>query len=155
ANLAEETEKLALHITGAGKAAFVIENDTTPPPALHLSDLIPGWKRANSVRHGGHLLSPPTPVAAAAPARPAIRTGEPIQTEIPRNLATALQHAVSQFGDQGTIYIQEDERESFQAYRDLLADAERILKSLRRMGAQPQDQFIFQFRRNQDFIPAF
>ena len=153
--LLESAEQRITRLAGRGRAAFVIETDPVPLPPIHLSDLFPDWTRASSIRNEPDSKPAMNPVDVTLTDKPAICVGAALRTPIPINLGAALRRTVAEFGSSEIIYIQDDEREIVQSYAGLLEDAERILRSLRSLGAQPQDRFIFQFRRNQDYIPAF
>ncbi|AZK48663.1 SDR family NAD(P)-dependent oxidoreductase [Paenibacillus lentus] len=88
----------------------------------------------------------------------AISHGEPIKgsndTTVPINLSDMLIQAAAQ-SDTGIMYILEDGSEQYISYPELLADAKRILRGLRELGLKPQDKVIFQFNKNENFVPAF
>ena len=153
--LLESAEQRITGLAGRGRAAFILETDPVPLPPIHLSDLFPDWTRPSSIRNETDSRPAMSPMNVGLPGKPAICVGAALRTPIPINLGAALRRTVAEFGSNEIIYIQDDEREIVQSYAGLLEDAERILCSLRSLGAQPQDRFIFQFRRNQDYIPAF
>ncbi|MEH1884106.1 type I polyketide synthase [Nostoc sp.] len=68
---------------------------------------------------------------------------------LPEVLASATCHE-----DKGITYIQNDESEYFQTYKDLYKDALNILDGLYHHGLKLGDKVIFQIGKNQDFIPA-
>lgn len=141
---------------GEGQAAFVLETELVGRPPLHLADLLPGRRRARTTREEPAAAQRGTGgTGQPSKHRPAIQRGGPLHTPIPRNLSGALARTVASFGAQQLIYLQEDGSEIRQAYSELLKDAERVLSSLRKLGARPGDRFLFQFRHNQDFILAF
>lgn len=140
-------------------AVLVRERSTEIPP-LHLSDLIPGWV-GNSADNDREPAPDPTGTRVdsgkEAPRIPAISEGEELglSRQDPAILAEVLQRAVNQSPDKGVVYIQADGTTVAQSYPELLADAERILHGLRKLGLKPGDKIIFQFDLNQDFISAF
>ncbi|MBW4432010.1 MAG: SDR family NAD(P)-dependent oxidoreductase [Pelatocladus maniniholoensis HA4357-MV3] len=73
---------------------------------------------------------------------------ENLQT-LPNVLADAAKHE-----SKGITYIQNDETEYFQNYKDLYKDALIILNGLYQCGLKLGDKVILQIGRNQDFIPA-
>lgn len=88
----------------------------------------------------------------------AISHGEPISgsdgTAAPVYLSDMLIQAAAQ-PDKGIMYILDDGSERYISYRELLADAKRILRGLRTLGLKPQDKVIFQFNKNENFVPVF
>ncbi|NMF63754.1 SDR family NAD(P)-dependent oxidoreductase [Brasilonema octagenarum] len=72
----------------------------------------------------------------------------------PKTLKEVLQRAAQSL-TKGIIYVQADDTEKVQSYRELWQDAQRILAGLRNLGLKPQDKVIFQLEDNQDFICAF
>ena len=69
-------------------------------------------------------------------------------------LQEALRLAAGSAPDRGTVYLTAH-GESFQSYRELLGDAERLLGGLRRTGIAPGDSVLFQFADNRSFVTAF
>jgi non-ribosomal peptide synthase protein (TIGR01720 family) len=127
-------------------------------PPLHASDLLPAEGGAGESRRPLAAPAERGPEAAGGPARPAaIRQGEPLRTEPepPKNLQQALRRAAQRSPDRGILYLDAGGGELFQSYPELLADAERILGGLRRLGLEPGDKALFQLDLNQDFLPAF
>ena len=155
AELLAKAEAQIADVTAAGHAAFVVETDALPLPPLHLADVFPEWKRAGGAKNEVRAKPVVSTAVAEVAGAPALCVGEPLRETVVRNLPAALRRAVDEAGENGLLYIQEDEREISQTYSELLADAERILGALRGLGAKPQDRFLFQFKKNQDFIPAF
>ncbi|MCW5313965.1 SDR family NAD(P)-dependent oxidoreductase [Nostoc sp. KVJ3] len=74
---------------------------------------------------------------------------EDIFRTLPEVLADAACHE-----SKGITYIQNDESEYFQTYKDLYNDALNILNGLYQYGLKSGDKVIFQIGKNQDFIPA-
>jgi len=142
-------------VAGTGRAAFIVEAEPVAERPVHLADLLPDWKRSAAPKDDSAAGAAKGAADSGGEVKLSIQTGEPLRTIPPRNLVAMLRRTVDNFGTHGLIYIQEDGREITQSYAELWADAERILGSLRALGAQPQDRFIFQFRNNQDFLPAF
>ncbi|GIH21403.1 SDR family NAD(P)-dependent oxidoreductase [Rugosimonospora africana] len=73
----------------------------------------------------------------------------------PRTLQQAIVSAAQLAPTKGTTYIAEDGTESFQSYRDLLDESQRVLGGLRQTGLRPGDPVLFQFSDNRDFLTAF
>ena len=140
------------------RSVVVVENTAKSLPLLHLSDLLPDWKAVC-----GSMIEESVAVIEQIASEQkesrnlAISHGEPLwdKAEIPRTLSEALQRAALRSPDKGVVYIQHDDSEIFQSYPALLEEAKRILTGLRELGLKPQDKVIFQFDRNQDFIPTF
>ncbi|MBN2535365.1 MAG: amino acid adenylation domain-containing protein [Spirochaetales bacterium] len=73
----------------------------------------------------------------------------------PRTIQELLGNVCEIAGDNGILYVQENDTEIFQSYRDLKDDAERVLNGLRKAGLKPGDYVIFQFKDYKNFITAF
>jgi amino acid adenylation domain-containing protein/non-ribosomal peptide synthase protein (TIGR01720 family) len=92
------------------------------------------------------------------PTKPiAISYGGPLEIgeNEPKTLAAALLRATETTSDKGVVFVLPDGSEQFRTYPELLDEACRILKGLRQLGLQPKDPVLFQFDKNQNFIPAF
>jgi amino acid adenylation domain-containing protein len=137
------------------QAAVVVQEYTEKIPPLHLSDVLPNWKVANSsVLHPTRIVSQSSTEKSDSIS---ISHGEPLQlsADAPKTLPEVLLTAARVGSDRGIIYIHSDGSETIQSYQALLAEAQQILAGLRKLGLQPQDKVIFQLDQNQDFIPAF
>ncbi len=159
-NLVKLWEERLRSLPEIEQAAVVIQERVERSLPLHLSDLLPGWKTASS-----RDIDKPIEVTTCQASVPeklgpkalAISHGGPLQKEAgaPTTLSASLTRAAKRGHEKGVIYIQPDDSKTFQSYPALLEMAQRILTGLRKRGLKPQDKVIFQFARNQDFIPAF
>jgi acyl-CoA synthetase (AMP-forming)/AMP-acid ligase II/NAD(P)-dependent dehydrogenase (short-subunit alcohol dehydrogenase family)/acyl carrier protein len=157
-DLVQRWEERLLSLPEVEGVAVVLEDTVESLPLLHLSDLLPDWKAVcGSTFEESVAVIAHTASEQQEPRKLAISHGEPLRAkaEIPWTLSEALQRAALRSPDKGVVYIQPDDSESFQSYPALLEEAERILAGLRKLGLKPQDKVIFQFDRNQDFIPTF
>ena len=122
-------------------------------PALHLSDLLVNWQPKDVIQ------SPMLPPSVPAMGQQRLELAQLDGGEQPpakfATLAEMLRQTAREAPENGILYLQPDGSEQFQSYPELLEASERILAGLRRLGLQPQDQVIFQFDRNSDFISAF
>lgn len=141
------------------QAAVVVQDYVESSPALHLSDLLPEWNASST--------SAATPTATvsqdalseeeSATKQSAIASGGSLPEELdaPTTLPEILQRAARQTAGDSIVYLQPDGVAIAQSYENLLAEAEKILAGLRKLGLKPQDKVIFQLELNQDIIPAF
>lgn len=157
-SVVKEWEERVRSVPGVDQAAVVVEEDFEPIPALHLSELLPGWKSATA-RDIDHSHTAPVQEQAVRDEAgvPAISHGEPLGTDsdAAATLPHALERAARVSPARGVVYIQHDGSETFQSYPALLEEAQRILAGLRDLGLKPRDKVLFQLERIQDFIPAF
>ncbi len=101
--------------------------------------------------------APPDPVERATPDHrpPAQVDAEPmvVPESAPVTLVEALVRAAE--GDRGTTYVLADGSEVRQTYRDLLADAARLLPGLRADGLAPGDAVLIHCDDNRNFVTGF
>jgi len=158
-DLVNRWERRFRFASGSERIALASHDRRERQPVLHLSDLLPDWKSDSSTESREAGISP-RPQAdlkdGAERKRPAISRGEPLRTheDGPATLLDALR-AAARADDKGISYVQPDCSETFQSYRALLQEAERISTGLRRLGVRPEEKVIFQLDRNEDFIAAF
>ena len=72
----------------------------------------------------------------------------------PETLGESLRRAAERCADKGIAYVRADGSEHFHTYPQLLAEAERLLAGLSRLGIKPGDKVIFQLRDNREFLVA-
>jgi acyl-CoA synthetase (AMP-forming)/AMP-acid ligase II len=141
------------------QVAVVFEEYVQPNPPLHLADLLPQWKATHSeivVTSPPETETPPVEQQTESLKTLAISHGK--RLELPnelKNLADILKKSVTEACHQGIIYLNSYGEESFQSYPDLLAESEKIMSGLRKIGLNPQDKVIFQLDTNSDIIPGF
>lgn len=89
------------------------------------------------------------------PSKPALVYGGSLNISecSPSIIAEILQTAATT--EQGIVYIQPDQSEKFQSYKELFLEAQRILSGIRKLGLQPQDKVVIQIESYQNFISAF
>ena len=160
AELLQRWEEHLRSLPDIDQVAVVVQEHSKSLPPLHLSDILPGWKRASTPDADSPAAEPGSQAAAPRVLRhqaPAISHGGPLaeEADAPATLIAALQRAALQSPEKGIVYIESDDSEVFQTYPDLLDEAQRVLAGLRGLGLKPQDKVIFQFERNRDFITAF
>lgn len=136
------------------QAVVLVHEETEPLPPLYLPELLSDAREASTTLVVPHAEAGPQLTDAD---KLAIAHGVPLrqEDEAPATLADALRLAALHEPATGIVYIQSDGQEIVQSYPALLEEAERILTGLRQLGLQPQDTVLFQFDRNEDFIPAF
>jgi acyl-CoA synthetase (AMP-forming)/AMP-acid ligase II/thioesterase domain-containing protein/NAD(P)-dependent dehydrogenase (short-subunit alcohol dehydrogenase family) len=142
------------------QVAVIVQEQAEKVSPLHLSDLLPDWEATHPIATGAKIApaAPSTTPSAETDTKP-LATSQGValelEAEAPTNLGQALKRATICSPDKGITYIQADGSDTTQLYPALLEEAERILAGLRELGLKPQDQVIFQFDSNQDYIPAF
>ena len=126
---------------------------------LHLSDVLSRWEKI-ALPNGAGMTATRRNVEAL-PRRqfkaPAVSHGGSLRetANLPDTLQAALRRAALQSPDKGVVYVDREGSEMYQSYPALIEAAERVLSGLRRRGLNPGDKVIFQFDRNEDFVPAF
>jgi surfactin family lipopeptide synthetase A len=159
-DLVQQWEEKLITLPEIEQAAVVVEEKTNNLPAIHLADLLSDWKTPQPKSTKKTIPSPATSNEKdkESLSKPlAIIKGNPLtnRNDLPLNLAKILENAAKRTGEQGISYLQNDGSKTFQSYQSLLAEAERILFGLRKLGLKPQDKVIFQLELNQDVISAF
>ncbi|PYT47711.1 MAG: AMP-dependent synthetase, partial [Acidobacteria bacterium] len=157
--LARVWEQQLLSLPGVQQAAVVIEPRVPKLKSLHISELLP-HAEAFTARESKPAFPARSEVRAGSSSehrRVAISHGEPLcnPQQVPATLQQALKRAAETKPVRDITYVQRDGSEVTHTYQELLEDAERILGGLRSLGLGPGDKVIFQFDRDQDFIPAF
>ncbi|PYU56188.1 MAG: AMP-dependent synthetase [Acidobacteria bacterium] len=157
--LARVWEQQLLSLPGVQQAAVVIEPRVPKLKPLHISDLLP-HAEAFTARESKQAFPSTSEVSVGSSSehrRVAISHGEPLcnPQQVPATLQQALKRAAETKPVRDITYVQRDGSEVTHTYQELLEDAERILGGLRSLGLGPGDKVIFQFDRDQDFIPAF
>jgi acyl-CoA synthetase (AMP-forming)/AMP-acid ligase II/NAD(P)-dependent dehydrogenase (short-subunit alcohol dehydrogenase family)/alpha-ketoglutarate-dependent taurine dioxygenase len=160
AELARRWEEAILAEPGVKQAAVVIHGEAGHQTNLHLSDLLAGWTclpSASTPAAPSPTFSTARSAVTSTRPRRAISEGEPLRDEVgrPRILSEALRRAADLYPANGIRYVRCDGSETHQSHAELVAEAERILGGLRRLGLAPGDKVIFQLDRNQDFIATF
>ena len=157
----EKSESALCDLPGVCLAAAVIGDYAERRPALHLKDLIPGWRAGEGAASADASalaeITVPTRRETPVSNRLSLSEGIPIRfaDDEPQTLPDALRRAAQEFASSGMVYVQADGSEITQTYAALKDDAERILTGLRKIGLRPGDKVLFQLDHNQDFIPAF
>lgn len=155
--LVKSWQERLVHTPGIAQLTLAVEEQDSECQPLHLSDLLP--------HTNGAAAHEPTPVMAKAGGylaglnrerrKPAISDGGPLHNlgSVPATLPLALQCAAA--SSNRITYVQLNGSQVSQSYVELLDDAQRILRGLRKLGLKPGAPVILQLDRNQDFIPAF
>ncbi|WJE83337.1 non-ribosomal peptide synthetase [Bacillus sp. DX3.1] len=125
------------------------------PSFYHLYDLFP--ERRDIGEYEGNVLSNSLNRENTEERVLSIATGEAIRVGLnePKTLPEILYRASDMSPDKGITYISSDGTKMYESYPELLEKAQCILTGLRKLNIQPGDPVIFQFSRNQNFIPAF
>ncbi len=153
--LAERWEEKLKSLPEIEDVAVVSLDRGEPLPPLHLSDLL--IRKQASIPKGAPQPKPELKAdPKAASSRPAISEAPSLQCgdTWPTTLLEVLRRAVKTHPQNGVIYQRADGSELVQNYPQLQEDAERVLAGLRRLGLRAGDKVIFQFHKNEDFIPA-
>lgn len=159
ATFVHRCEAVAKALPGVEEVGVVVAPTAAEEPSrLHLSDLLPDWTRRGPASTPEVSVAPGrTAVRNSGRAVPAIAHGGPLNREpgSPELLSELLTRAAAEGGERGVRYVLREGGERFQTYRELLGEARRIATSLRQRGLEPGEPVLFQFDRNDDFIPAF
>lgn len=141
------------------QTAVAVQEDTEKVAHLHLSDLLPSWKKINNkaLKTTRMITQESASLEKPVPEKLAISHGETLEvaTFLSKTLPDLLLETAKKASDQGIVYLQVNGTEIFQSYPALLEEAKGILAGLRKFGLQPQDKVIFQLENNLDLIPAF
>ncbi|WPS88765.1 SDR family NAD(P)-dependent oxidoreductase [Brevibacillus halotolerans] len=124
---------------------------------LHAKDLIPTMMKTDRVKVDtpkSELLRQSERIESSLPL--AISHGDELKrtSSSPTTLIDVLLNA-AKLEDKGIIYVLDNGDEIETSYRQLFEQAKRLLKGLRNMGIKPQDRVIFQFQKNQNYVPMF
>jgi non-ribosomal peptide synthase protein (TIGR01720 family) len=143
-------------IQGIGQVAVLAQEHVDHLPPIHISDLLPNWKivtASESIETSSHRLSSDKTKSKSQTL--AISHGVPLLSDVPTNLGDFLRKAAQDAPEQGMLFIQRNGQDVFLSYSGLLANAERILAGLRRLGLKPMDKVLLQLDLGQDFVSAF
>lgn len=150
-----------------GKLADIQRVEVIPLPvehaveSIHRLDLIPDIAFPRENRPIARSIAPDS---ARNDAIQTVRTATPacvdgaslIYPEAgPATLGESLRRAAAQGGNKGIAYVRADGSGHFHTYAQLLAEAERSVAGLSRLGIKPGDKVIFQLRDNHEFVVAF
>ncbi|WP_414587454.1 SDR family NAD(P)-dependent oxidoreductase [Scytonema sp. PCC 10023] len=157
--LVEQIEKQLQSRQEIEQVAVVVQENTLSLSRLHLEDLLPEEKRLSTPAVKQLIPSDTKPKIERQKSQPkplAISYGAslPDESNAPSTLPEVLQRAAQQVEGR-IIYLLPNAKELRQSYADLLAQAERILCGLRKLGLKPQEQVILQLELGCDIIPAF
>lgn len=150
----EEQVRAAL---GTGMAAVVPVERTPPAKPLHLSDVAPeGWGVAGRTEPAPEAVPSAVRAEGATAAVPAVSHGDQLRAlpGSPRTLLDTLRRAAERSSDRSLRYVHHNLALETQSYAELLADAERVLGGLRRIGLVPGDRVILQLGQHRDFLAA-
>jgi acyl-CoA synthetase (AMP-forming)/AMP-acid ligase II/NADP-dependent 3-hydroxy acid dehydrogenase YdfG len=127
-------------------------------PRIHWSDLA----AFSTGRVQARSRDPVTSTEVGGKASPAtaaplsISTGPPLpESELPRNLAAALERSAARFPDHRFTYVYDDGSERVESYEGLLRRARGILGGLRAAGLVPGDKLILQLKEHRQYVGAF
>jgi len=164
--LAEKWEAALRESPEVEQAAVLADREQPPLSRTHVGDVVPGWNRfsesqvdvgSDAAAEAAETTVAEETAAENVSAPTALADGGPIHwpADAPSTLAESLARSVREAAEHGITFVQADGTHIEQTYPELLADAERVLAGLRRLGLAPQDKVIFQLERNEDFLPAF
>lgn len=151
----EETLK---GVPGILQAAALIRETRLPAPPLHLADLLPSWLH-RTVMERCASFSEPAAQSDEEPGsrRPAVSSGGSLHlgNPLPTTLAATLRRTSLSSSDKGILYIDAAGNERRVSYPEFLAEADRVLAGLRRVGLRAGDRVLFQLRDNLHFLIGF
>lgn len=128
--------------------------------SIHRLDLIPEIASLGEARSTATPAQDPAKndeTRTVGTAAPACVHGAPLiyPEDGPATLGESLRRAAARCGDKGIAYVRADGSEDFHTYAQLLAEAERSVAGLSRLGIKRGDKVIFQLRDNREFLVAF
>ncbi|XYH99049.1 SDR family oxidoreductase [Sorangium sp. So ce1128] len=157
-----EWERQVAALQGIGRVAAISGPWRAPERRLHRADLFRSAPiaaprarpEARPAPDGATAASDSAAAASAPEAPPALRHGAPLQERAgePWVIGQVLHTAPA---DQEILYVGAEGAERAETYGSQLADAERLLGGLRRLGLAPRDRIVFQLERPEDIIPLF
>ncbi|MGK3989844.1 SDR family NAD(P)-dependent oxidoreductase [Sorangium sp. So ce136] len=157
-----EWEGQVAALPGIGRAAAISGPWRAPERRLHRADLFRSAPvaaprarpEARPAPDGATAASDGAAAASAPEAPPALRHGAPLPERAgePWVIGQVLHAAPA---DQEILYVGADGAERAETYGSQLADAERLLGGLRRLGLAPRDRIVFQLERAEDIVPLF
>ncbi|OKP87475.1 hypothetical protein A3842_06345 [Paenibacillus sp. P3E] len=156
-----ELEKTIQSIPFIEKSGIIVTETEYSIPPVHLNDLFPdGSIEAVRNPYIQDTILPKSAVIeqeAIDRQKPAISYGAPLNIEphYPATLQQLLKNAADKHGSQGIHFIYMDGTESFCSYTELLHEAQCLLYGLKKLGLQPGDSVIFQFKDNKKIIISF
>jgi non-ribosomal peptide synthetase component F/NAD(P)-dependent dehydrogenase (short-subunit alcohol dehydrogenase family)/acyl carrier protein len=149
-------------VPGVEQVAVLVEEIPFRSSPLHVSDILPDWKRllkSSTAIHKDELPASGKVLdeTQLMPTKMAVSEGPELilAPYAPRTLPEALARASQESPAQKIIHVQADGTEVCQTYVQVREEAERISGGLRQLGLQPHDKVFFQFDLTQDFISAF
>jgi acyl-CoA synthetase (AMP-forming)/AMP-acid ligase II/NAD(P)-dependent dehydrogenase (short-subunit alcohol dehydrogenase family)/acyl carrier protein len=152
-------EEKIRNLPGIGQAVITVREVSEPSglKTIPVSELVPNLPAQMQFREqgdGAMLLSASQQEKDSGVGPPAISHGGDLREpeKVPRSLSETLKRAAERAPHRGIVYINNDGSEDFQPYPRLLADAERMLRGLRRLGLAPGDMVIFQIDDNRGFV---
>lgn len=126
-------------------------------PYLHLSRLIPDWKRVAS--HAETTPEPLIPLQISSDANgPLAEVHGPALPPLPKNASTLgqmIELTATKFAHHSVCYLDYFGEAWSEHYKDLYQRAARIGAGLVVQGIQPATPVLLQLRRNVDFVGAF
>jgi acyl-CoA synthetase (AMP-forming)/AMP-acid ligase II/NADP-dependent 3-hydroxy acid dehydrogenase YdfG/acyl carrier protein len=148
----------ARQVPGVAAAAISVVEESPGSGALHLADLLPSWRRwgaGEAPVTAARAMGPEAGPAGAG--APALAHGGDLHFEegAPATLPEVLRRAAAEVPGRGVFHVLPDGSEVATTYPGLLAEAERVLGGLRRLGLAAGDKVIFQLDRSTDFLAAF
>lgn len=156
AELAQRWETEARTLAEIEQVAVVVQQPVERPPALHLNDLVPGWKQAADRPEAATSEAAATDLAEIQ-GKPALADGGPllIPDDAPTTLAQALIQTAARHPENGIVYVQTDGATATQTYPALLGEAGRVLAGLHARGFKPGDRAILHIEQLSDYLPVF
>ncbi|MFP5265688.1 MAG: AMP-binding protein [Blastocatellia bacterium] len=156
----QQCERAAQSLPGVSEVVALIQESPDGIAALHLDDLVPGWKTGLGTGSAQKQMEAAPPVHNAGDViqrKPAISFGGPllVSPDAPSTLQETLVRAARRAGPGIIRYLENKSNLIECSYADLLADAERILGGLRETRLRPGDKVVLQLSLNQDILAAF
>jgi acyl-CoA synthetase (AMP-forming)/AMP-acid ligase II len=145
---------------GAVPAGIVPVEWAPPATPIHLSEVAPAsWGAAGEAESGAPGAAPAGRADAAGGrttgAAAAVSHGdELVRAGAPLTMLDTLRRAAERSADRSLRFVRPDLSVESETYPELLADAERVLGGLRRLGLTPGDRVLLQLPEHRDFLGA-
>lgn len=157
--LANKLEKKLKNLSNIEEVKVVIEQ-IEEEPRVQIEDLFDEIGTNNDRWNESNLINPHMNYLdnnKVKSNQEAISHGQPLKMKLNdvSTLKQTLKKASDNSPNKGIIYLADNNKEQLQTYPQLLQDAERILTGLKKMGLEEGDFVLFQFEKNENFIPTF
>ncbi|AJS58358.1 hypothetical protein UB51_07420 [Paenibacillus sp. IHBB 10380] len=156
-DMASILEEQLCRVEGISKVAVVYKKRKAPLARYHTNDLFIDMNKVITTSIKNTYEHPNESHDESSYGKMSFSSGEAlnINPNAPVTLPEMLMKAASLSPDRGIVYVLENGKEIFHSYVSLFEEAQRICKGLQQLNLKSGDPVIFQFKHNENFIPAF